>query len=76
MQVEVTAVDGTRMAEVRTSVGDFTARWCGKPDDAPGVYDVEWTIDTELARSRNATASDWVDFALAPEEIDLCPYSV
>ncbi|MBO0517210.1 hypothetical protein [Streptomyces beijiangensis] len=45
------------MAEVRTPVGDLTAHWCGKPDDAPGTYTVEWTIDTELAWGQNARPS-------------------
>jgi hypothetical protein len=54
MQVEVTDIHGSRMAEIRTPVGDLTAHWCGKPDDAPGTYTVEWTIDTELAWGQNA----------------------
>lgn len=51
------ATGHTRLARVRTPLGEVTARWAGDPAAEPGEYQVEWTVDEDLVWGRNAEAA-------------------
>ncbi|MHA6757661.1 hypothetical protein [Streptacidiphilus sp. PAMC 29251] len=41
-------------AQVRTSFGGTSVRWCGDPAAEPGDYHVEWTVDEDVTWGLNA----------------------